>query len=203
MTQIQYFNGIRFALTKGNKYFVNTSLHTSMHRYVWEYYNGEIPKECEIHHKDGNRHNNNISNLECISISEHRRLHGRILTEEQRKRRRDNLNNNVRPKEIEWNKSDEGKQWHKEQLKTRKDNRKMQTCLCKQCNKEFTFFGQKTRQFCSGACAQQYRRDNKLDKIQQTCCVCGTSFLTDKYRPAKTCSRSCANKIWDHSRRGN
>lgn len=200
MTQVQYFNGVRFALTKGNKYFVNTSLHKAMHRYVWEYYNGKIPEGYDIHHKDGNRYNNDISNLECLSSTKHKQLHGRNLTQEQREWRRNNLNTVARPKAIEWHKSAEGRKWHSEHAKNMVNTRKEISNVCLQCGKEFTTIGHKTTKFCSGACAQQYRRDHNLDKIERICVVCGKSFLTDKYRPAKTCSRSCANKIWDHTR---
>lgn len=42
--------------------------------------NGPIPKDengrtYEIHHIDGNRNNNNISNLLCLSIEEHYKIH--------------------------------------------------------------------------------------------------------------------------------
>jgi len=50
------------------------------YRKVWENTNGPIPKDedgrsYEIHHIDGNRNNNNIENLICISIKEHYDLH--------------------------------------------------------------------------------------------------------------------------------
>lgn len=50
------------------------------HREVWKKHFGEIPKDIEgrtyeIHHKDGNRKNNSIENLLCVSIKEHYDLH--------------------------------------------------------------------------------------------------------------------------------
>jgi len=50
------------------------------YRKIWEKNFGEIPKDdedrsYEIHHKDGNRENNNIDNLMCLSIQEHYDLH--------------------------------------------------------------------------------------------------------------------------------
>ena len=48
---------------------------TSLHRAVWEYYNGEIPKGYDIHHIDGNPLNNSIENLSCVSKSEHQKIH--------------------------------------------------------------------------------------------------------------------------------
>ncbi len=46
-----------------------------MHRAIWEYYNGEIPKGYVVHHKDLNLANNDITNLEILTLAEHRKLH--------------------------------------------------------------------------------------------------------------------------------
>jgi hypothetical protein len=50
------------------------------YRRIWIDYYGEIPKDdqgrsYEIHHIDGNRNNNSIENLTCISIEEHYAIH--------------------------------------------------------------------------------------------------------------------------------
>jgi hypothetical protein len=45
------------------------------HRWVWMIEVGEIPKGFDIHHKDGNKDNNDISNLELITRSEHQKKH--------------------------------------------------------------------------------------------------------------------------------
>jgi hypothetical protein len=45
------------------------------HRIVWEKNFGIIPDGYQVHHKDGNRLNNNIENLELIKSGEHQRLH--------------------------------------------------------------------------------------------------------------------------------
>ncbi|MCK9474070.1 HNH endonuclease signature motif containing protein [Sulfurimonas sp.] len=42
----------------------------SVHRIVYEAFVGEIEKTKEINHIDGNKHNNNIENLEMITHSE-------------------------------------------------------------------------------------------------------------------------------------
>jgi hypothetical protein len=52
---------IRFSLN-GSKY--------SAHRLVWETFKGEIPEDYVIDHIDGNRSNNDLSNLRCITNSE-------------------------------------------------------------------------------------------------------------------------------------
>jgi len=42
---------------------------------VWEIYRGKIPKGYVIHHKDGNRSNDRLYNLQLMKRSEHTRLH--------------------------------------------------------------------------------------------------------------------------------
>ena len=41
------------------------------HRYLWTQKHGEIPDGHHIHHIDGDKLNNDIENLECLSASEH------------------------------------------------------------------------------------------------------------------------------------
>lgn len=206
--KIQYFNGIRFTQSNDGEYFNNSTIHKSMHRYVWEYYNGSIPKGYEVHHKDFDKSNNDISNLQLLKESEHKKLHGELLTKEQREWRRNNLNENARPKAIEWHKSKIGKAWHKEQVNIRKDNRSEVHGICLQCKKEFIGYNNQghTKKFCSGACAQKYRRNNGLNDIIKICPICNKEYKTDKYRPSQTCSKSCANKLkWNNGvmKRGN
>ena len=50
------------------------------YRKVWVEHNGPIPldnsgRSYEVHHKDGNRNNNSIDNLVCVSIREHYDIH--------------------------------------------------------------------------------------------------------------------------------
>ena len=46
-----------------------------VHRLVYEYFGTDFNKGYHIHHIDGNKQNNCIDNLECISQSEHNRRH--------------------------------------------------------------------------------------------------------------------------------
>jgi len=52
----------RVSLCRDSKYY-----HRSVHRLVWEAFNGPIENRLEINHKDLNRTNNALSNLELIT----------------------------------------------------------------------------------------------------------------------------------------
>jgi hypothetical protein len=46
-----------------------------IHLLIWERVNGKIPDDCQIHHKDFNKENYIIDNLELVTIEQHQRLH--------------------------------------------------------------------------------------------------------------------------------
>lgn len=46
------------------------------HRIVWEEHNGPIPANHHVHHIDGNKENNHISNLELKPVGSHVKDHG-------------------------------------------------------------------------------------------------------------------------------
>ena len=111
----QYFNGFKFTRDEHTGYYLCTQKpRKRLHKYVWEFYNGEIPKGYDIHHIDGDKSNNAISNLQLIESHAHQIEHGKRLTDEQREWRRQNLAISARPKASEWHKSEKGSEWHKE-----------------------------------------------------------------------------------------
>lgn len=70
-----------FVVYRGRKYYSNGSGNyfysrwgkgkIALHRKIWEDNNGEIPKGYDIHHADGNPHNNNLTNLVCVGSKKH------------------------------------------------------------------------------------------------------------------------------------
>jgi len=48
------------------------------HRVVWENHNGAIPDGYQVHHIDGNKLNNDISNLELVNPKEHKDKHSGV-----------------------------------------------------------------------------------------------------------------------------
>ena len=45
------------------------------HRYIWEKEIGKIPEGWDIHHKNEDKSDNRIENLECLSKSDHTKLY--------------------------------------------------------------------------------------------------------------------------------
>lgn len=188
----QEFNGIRFYQTTESDYFRHSVNGTTilMHRYVWEFYNCKIPKGYHVHHIDGNKANNDISNLQLLKGTEHHTLHGKLLTEEERAWKRQNLIEKAVPKAKEWHQSEEGKEWHKQQyIKTADVLHQKSEKICKCCGK--SFLGGYTAKFCCNACKSQFVRNTNKNKEERECVICGKMFLTDKYRNAKCCSPRC------------
>ena len=46
-----------------------------LHQWTWQKENGPQPRGYEVHHKDHNKHNNELSNLELLTAEEHAEHH--------------------------------------------------------------------------------------------------------------------------------
>lgn len=204
--EIIELDGFKFYKYEENGYFngyVNGK-RIRLHRYVWEKHNGEIPKGYHIHHKDHNKFNNDISNLELISASEHEKSHYVQKTDEEKAIITNNLMNIAHPKACEWHGSKEGVEWHKSHGKSvackLKDVKLKKTCI--QCGITFYDNGFNKAKFCSNKCKSKYRRDMKLDYIERVCVVCGKTFRSNKYKDVKTCSSTCGSILSYQNRKG-
>lgn len=200
------FDGKKFAYNPRTGYYLSTTKpRKGMHVYVWEYYNGPVPKGYEIHHKDRNKANNDISNLTCITIKEHRKLHGRLLSQETRDVFRKNMNENARPAAIEWHKSEAGKEWHKDHfdVSLKKAKTTFIEKTCEQCKKTYTvnLSNATLSKFCSKSCREKHRRLSGVDNVERICEYCGKVFKTNKYKPTKYCSRLCVSRAVTGSKR--
>lgn len=74
------FNGQKYALNPNGYYYSTRRANKNgskslMHRDVWEHYHGPIPDGYQVHHRDGNKANNRITNLMLVETSEHARQH--------------------------------------------------------------------------------------------------------------------------------
>ena len=190
-TNLAYCDGYRFRKDKKTGYWLCSTLHKRLHVYIYEKYNGMIPKGYQIHHIDHNKDNNEISNLKLVSREEHNKIHREEMTEERRQQLRDNFNKNARPKAIEWHKTQEAKEWHRkhyEEMKDKLHQKKKYKCLI--CGKEYES-KMETSKFCSNACKSKNRRMQQKDLIEKKCIICNKTFKTNKFRPAKTCNNEC------------
>lgn len=188
MVYVEY-NGKRFV--KDVKYgyyhahFGNTT--KMLHRVIWEDNFGAIPEGFHVHHKDGNKDNNTIDNLELVDAYSHLSLHGK-----KKKLSKEHLNKLIEASK-EWHSSDEGLLWHSNHMKNIIANLPYVTKRCDFCCAEYrvkSAYSNKSR-FCSNRCKSAYRRKHKLDHVENICPVCGSIFRTDKYDPRRTCSLEC------------
>ena len=69
------YNGHKYTLRNNGYYGRTTGKRSLLHRDVWANEAGAIPDGWDIHHKDFDKMNNNVGNLECLPKSEHTRLY--------------------------------------------------------------------------------------------------------------------------------
>lgn len=190
-----FVDGLSFVKDKKTGYYLSSQkigkTRIRLHRYIWQKYNGEIPKGFDIHHIDKNKDNNDISNLQLLTITEHQKIHA-IKNEEELKILRQNIDK-IRPLAIKWHKSEDGRQWHKKHAKEVYENLQEKEYVCQNCGKIFKKLPLGTNKFCSNKCKSAYRRKTGVDNVERTCEKCGKLFLINKYAKTKKC-RCCSGK---------
>lgn len=194
----QEFNGEVYWLC--GKYFQRFG--KRLHRAVYEFHHGPIPKGGAVHHVDGNRHNNNIENLVLMGKGSHQSHHM------QEPKRRADAKRAIRcaiKAAAEWHKSEEGREWHKEQyLKTKDRLRKISEFTCAMCGATYETEDSGRNKFCSKKCSSAWRRKSGIDHADKICATCGKAFQANKYQQIKYCSSECrAASKWGQSRGGN
>lgn len=74
-------DGREYAWYKGRRYWIHSGYYVhspeSLHTQIWKDNFGPIPEGFCVHHKNGNKRDNSIENLECVSKADHSRAHGR------------------------------------------------------------------------------------------------------------------------------
>ncbi|PMC80453.1 HNH endonuclease [Aerococcus viridans] len=189
----QYFDGIKFTLDENTGYYLNSTIRTRLHRYVWEFYNGKIPSGYEVHHVDHDKSNNDIENLKLLPRKEHLKYHASIAG----KRNVENgLLDRIRPMTKEWHSSEDGREWHRKHYEKTKDKlHEEKEFICEQCGKTYISEVTGTNRFCSNKCKSKWRRDSGIDDETRICEYCGKEFRINKYSKSKTCSKSCSAKL--------
>lgn len=151
---IQKFNGESFY--RCGEYFQHKG--KRLHRTVWEYHNGTVPKGYHVHHKDGDKSNNNIENLSLLlgktHLSEHMKAAERISSA------KINIKKAIKAAP-EWHRSDEGREWHSKSAKANWEKRTPQTYKCSYCGKDFQtkyIYPENSNHFCHQNCKAAFRR---------------------------------------------
>jgi HNH endonuclease len=154
------------------------------HRVIWEENYGEIPVGFCIHHKDGNKENNNITNLECISRKHHAKLHWESGGEIRKEKVRENIK-----KAQLWRSTKEGREYSAAHHKKLWKKAKLYSRVCTVCGKKFESLSRKKNIYCSALChSRGYYEKSKETRV---CIICNGSFEAYKYAQTCTCSRKC------------
>lgn len=193
-----YFQGKRYTRDDQRGYYkrIEKGHPRYLHRRIYEAHNGAIPEGYHIHHLDGDKSNNEISNLVILQGREHEHLHWEAKTEKQVQWYRNNLIEKAQPAAIAWHKSDAGREWHKVHYKATKERlHERGEFVCMQCGKVFTAHKSRSNKFCSNNCKSTYRRRNGADNVAKVCVVCGKEFYGNKYSTTKCCGFECGRKL--------
>jgi hypothetical protein len=167
-------------------YYVNQEGHGRepyLHRAVYKDAFGEIPKGHDIHHIDHDKSNNDISNLQCLTRSEHTRLHG--------------IENQNNP------------QWVARNIEVLALMRSMSPsnnpptlpCKCVQCGAEYLAH-LPNELYCTDKCERTaFRARERAGKVERmdrehecTCIQCNVVFKANR-STTKVCSTKCHDKI--------
>ena len=182
----QRFNGIVYGKSTSNNYGHYFKVFY-LHRAVWTYYFGEIPDGYVVHHIDGNKENNDISNLTIMTNAEHRKLHASddSITMIAKKKTFKCI---VCGKEFEaFNTGNNRYCSEKCADRYKRTVLKLETRRCELCGKEFTVYKYKPKRFCSPQCAGAAR---KLFVVK-ICPICGKEFKERPSDPHIFCSTEC------------
>lgn len=170
----QYFDGGLYRIWESDKYFKRGGKY--LHRDVWRAAFGPIPDGCHIHHRDSNRANNRLDNLECLPAE----IHLRETLAAQPKR---TFNEKARSAAAEWHRSEAGRLWHRRHA-ARQENWtkwKREPKNCPECNSEFMALVRKSGHeqiYCSSACKVKAYRERGAD-----------AAATARYRERKKAER--------------
>ena len=160
----QYFRGALYRIWPSDRYYSKGG--SRLHRDVWRAAFGPIPPGCHIHHRDGNKANNRLANLECIDAKEHLR----IQRDEDSVHGKSEIGSLAREKAAEWHRSPDGREWHKRHAERSQSwtkwKREPKNCL--HCKVEFSALVRKSgnsQVYCGSACkVAAYRERGKQNE---------------------------------------
>ena len=175
------FNGFNFYKNKKGRYTCTITLH----RFLWQFYNGEIPDGCDIHHSDFDKENNDISNLELLTKDEHKKIH---LSHKFKKspEKKQKFICKICGKEYEAVNRGNNNYCSQKCKKIAERARTVKIKICKVCGKEFSTSDD--ADFCSPKCVGKFLNRQEI----KICPVCGKTFSDVVSKHRKHCSPECA-----------
>ena len=163
-----------------------------LHRAVWQFHNGPIPKGFQVHHKDEDTSNNDVGNLELLTPKQHVAKH---ITPERTEASRKHIER-IRPLTKAWHRSNEGHKWHVEHGKKVAAGKVPVKKECQRCRAKYLVFNPKQQdKYCSSKCRAYARRERGDDDITRICSMCGGEFVINRYARSKCCSRYCGGQL--------
>ena len=163
-----------------------TGHYKKLHREVWKFFNGSIPKGYAIHHRDFNAGNNQLENLQLVTKKQHQQIHvpkGWQIPKPfktfvcdwcgKEYQAQDNGRNHFCS-----TKCCDASNYNKKVEKT-----------CPVCGKKFFTRKHNGARTCSRLCATKIR---KPAEVVSVCVFCGKEFKAT--RKAKYCSNECCKK---------
>src|SRR5262252_847648 len=128
---------------------------SNLHRAIWESAHGSIPAGFEVHHKDGNPFNNELSNLQLWRRGSHQSAHTQKLVDA----------GILRPpspaalaRATEWHGSEAGLAWHRVHGKKAWKTREWVEVSCIQCGQLFCTPYPTRAKYCHPNCKQNALR---------------------------------------------
>ena len=187
----QIFAGVTFYKGSKSNYF---RVNISLHQFIWRYCVGEIPKGYDIHHKDLNPNNNDISNFQMLTKPEHIRLHKTIEIE-----RPQEFTCKICGKKFLAVKAEKNYFCSEKCRSADKRSRNQEERTCIVCGKRFSAVKNNPTKTCSRQCAgvliwqARHKNPPKRKTYKKTCAYCGKEFFVDRTRrQVKCCSSHCA-----------
>ena len=183
----QKFNGVTYCQSKQDNHFRGNY---SIHRAVYEYYCGDIPEGYHIHHKDFNASNNNILNLQALTIQAHQKLHAnsRIFKEFTCYQCGNKFFATNATARFCSKKCESRAYKHSENTQ--------ETRQCVICGKNFSTYKYNNTKTCSKKCKHiASGKTNAHYEHKKTCPICGKIFYNFKHPKTLCCSRACGAKL--------
>lgn len=149
---------------KGSGYYMRT---VRLHQAIWERANGSVPAGFHLHHKNEDKTDNRLENLELLSHADHNRMHIHRMHAHQEKAV-------VNSQAV---------------LRRNEAERLKRALVCVVCGGTFHSKSKRPTRFCSSACVES-ARSGAFSSDARLCEYCGGSYTATR-RVQRYCSKRC------------